>query len=104
MPASGRFEKRIRLAVAIEIFSQREPIVSERTVTENVCSQGARILAKQAREPNEPLLLRTLGEDLRIVARVVYCQRLPDGRFGVGVHLLGGDVHWPAALLARSED
>lgn len=78
----------------MEISSQREPIASERTVTENVCSQGARILAKQAREPNERLLVRTFRGDLRIVARVVYCQRLSGGRFGIGMQFLGNDAKW----------
>jgi len=82
---SGRFEKRIRLVAAVEICSVQNPAATERTTTENFCSLGIRILTQRARELNERLWVRSLDEDLRTLARVVYCQRLPDGRFGVGL-------------------
>jgi len=82
---SGRLEKRIRLVAAVEICSVQNPAATERTTTENFCSLGIRILTQRARELNERLWVRSLDEDLRTLARVVYCQRLPDGRFGVGL-------------------
>ena len=89
MPASsGRLERRIRLAVPVEFFPVRDPSATERTSTENVCSLGARVLTQQAKEPDERLIVRILGGELRTVARVVYCQRLSDGRFGVGMQFL----------------
>jgi len=53
-----------------------------------------RILARQAKELNERLMISSLVGDLRALARVVYCQRLPDGRFGVGIQFLGQSVRW----------
>src|ERR1700674_2963591 len=82
---SGRLEKRIRLVAAVEICSVQNPAATERTTTENFCSLGIRILTQRARELNERLWVRSLDEDLRTLARVVYCSRLPDGRFGVGL-------------------
>jgi hypothetical protein len=32
-------------------------------------------------------MISSLAGDLRTFARVVYCQRLPDGRFGLGLQL-----------------
>jgi hypothetical protein len=58
-----------------------------RTTTENVCSLGVRVLTERAMDLNERLMIRSLGGDLRTLARVVYCQRLPDGRFAVGLEL-----------------
>jgi hypothetical protein len=81
---SGRLEKRIQLAAPVEI-SSLQLAATERTTTENVCSLGMRILTQQAREANERLWVRLLDGDLRTLARVVYCQRLRDGRFGVGL-------------------
>jgi len=46
---------------------------------------GVRLVTKHARELNEQLMICSLAGDLRRVARVVYCQPLPNGRFGVGV-------------------
>jgi hypothetical protein len=96
---SGRLEKRIRLAVPVEISSPRNAGEAERTTTENVSSVGIRILTQRARDSNERLIINSLMGDLRALARVVYCQRLPDGRFGVGLQLQGQPIDWPKSSL-----
>jgi len=103
MPAgSGRLERRIRLAVPVEVSSPQNPSASERTTTENVCSLGIRVLSQRAKELNERLLVSSIVGDLRTLARVVYCQRLPDGRFGIGLQFQGRTVSWPKEPLPRS--
>ena len=101
---SGRLEKRIRLAVPVEISSPQNPSAAERTTTENVCSLGIRILTQRARDLNERLMIRSLIGDLRTLARVVYCQRLPDGRFGVGLQFQGEVVNWSKGSMAGATD
>jgi len=96
MPArSGRLEKRIRLAVPVQISSVLDPVATERTATENVCSLGIRILTQRARDLNEQLMISSLMGELRALACVVYCQRLADGRFGVGLRFQGRPINWP---------
>src|SRR6266851_5054395 len=97
---SGRLEKRIRLAVPVEISSPQNPSAAERTTTENVCSLGVRVLSQRAKELNERLMVSSLVGDLRTLARVVYCQRLPDGRFGIGLQFQGRAVNWSRSSLA----
>lgn len=101
---SGRLEKRIRLAVPVEISSLQDPSATERTTTENVCSLGVRILTQRAKELNERLMISSLVGDLRTLARVVYCRRLPDGRFGVGVQFQGVALNWPKISLSGAHD
>lgn len=101
---SGRLEKRIRLAVPVQISSLLEPAATERTTTENVCSLGIRILSQRARRLNERLMISTLLGNLRTPGRVVYCQRLPDGRFAVGLQFQGVDVSWPKDWLSGTTD
>jgi len=101
---SGRLEKRIRLAVPVEISSPQNPSAAERTTTENVCSLGIRVLTQRARDLNERLMINSLVGDLRTLARVVYCQRLPDGRFGVGLQFQGMAVDWPRGSLTGATD
>jgi len=101
---SGRLEKRIRLAVPVEISSPQNPSAAERTTTENVCSLGMRVLTQRTRELNERLMINSLVGDLRTLARVVYCQRLPDGRFGVGLQFQGMAVDWPRRSLTGATD
>lgn len=86
---SGRLEKRVQLAVPVEISTSQEPVTSEQTSTLDVCSNGARVLTQQPRERNQPLVMRSLAGGLRAQARVVYCQKLPDGRFAVGIQFVG---------------
>ena len=97
---SGRLEKRIRLAAPVEISSLQNPAATERTTTENFCSLGMRILTQRDRELDERLWIRSLDGDLRTLARVVYCQRLPGGRFGVGLQFQGQAVNWSNGSLA----
>ena len=91
---SGRLEKRIQLSLPVQISNLYDPSSTERTTTENVCSLGMRVLTQKARELNERLMISSMVGGLRALARVVYCQRLPDGRFGVGIQLQSQSDHW----------
>ena len=105
MPSrSGRLEKRVPLAFPVQVSSLRDPAAAEQTVCENVCSLGMRILAKQTKEFNERLMISSMAWDLRTIARVVYCQRLPDGRFGVGIQFLGQSIRWPKDAMVGTSD
>jgi len=101
---SGRLEKRIQLAVAVQISSLLDPAATERTTTENVCSLGIRVLSQRARDLNERLMVSSLKGDKRTLGRVVYCQRLPDGRFGVGLEFQGQTVSWSEGPMAGGTD
>ena len=91
---SGRLEKRIQLSLPVQIANLPDPSRTERTTTENVCSLGMRLLTQKPRELNERLMISSMVGDMRAFARVVYCQRLPDGRFGIGIQFQGQSVNW----------
>lgn len=95
----GRLEKRTRLAVPVKISGPLDSTTMERTTTENVCSKGIRVLTQIARVLNERLSIWLLDGNLQILARVVYCQRLQDGRFGVGLEFQGQTVDWSKGSL-----
>ena len=101
---SGRLEKRIPLAVPVEISALRDPSAAERASTENLCSLGVRVLAQQPKELNERLIIRSLVGDVRTLARVVYCQRLGNGRFGIGMQFLGNGAGWRADSMGGAAD
>lgn len=96
---SGRLEKRVKVEIPAQISSSIDPAEMEPAATENVCSLGVRILTQRARDMNERLWIRLLEGNLRTLARVVYCQRLPDGRYGVGLQFQGKSFHWPRGSL-----
>jgi len=101
---SGRLEKRIRLAVPVEICPFDDESSLERTTTENVCSLGARVLTRQPKARNERLMIRSVLGNLWTIARVVYCQRLSDGRFGVGIQLQGVSLNWSGDSITNAAD
>ena len=88
-PTEGRAEKRIRLVVPLEVSKLQYPRDAETTVTENITSIGGRVLSWRPMKPNERLMIRFLELNLRTQARVVYCERLRHGQFGVGVQFQG---------------
>jgi hypothetical protein len=101
---SGRLEKRTRLTLPVQISSPQYPTATEPTTTENVSSLGIRVLSQVPRSPNERLMVRSLDGDVRSLVRVVYCQRLPDGRFGVGLQFQGPAVNWLRSSPAGADD
>jgi hypothetical protein len=91
---SGRLEKRIEVSIPLQISTILDPDAAEQTTTENVCSLGMRILTGHARQLNERLMITLLKDNMRRLARVVYCQRLADGHFAVGLQFQGNAVKW----------
>lgn len=100
---SGRLEKRLRLAVPVQISSVLDATLTERTTTENVSSRGIRILTQRAMELKDRLWVKSLDGDLRTLAHVVYCQRLPERCFGVGLQFQGETVNWLRGSLAGAD-
>jgi len=90
-----RMEKRIQMTLPVQLESLKRPGAAERTVTENVSSLGARVVTKRPRKRKEWLLVTLFrGDHLRLPARVVYCQPLAGGRFGIGLKFQGATILW----------
>lgn len=84
---TGRFEKRIARAVTVEIRPEDEGIPKERTLTENVSPYGARVLMNREWRPGQHVFLIFPRKGVQTRAQIVYCQRLPESRFAVGLEL-----------------
>jgi hypothetical protein len=89
-------EKRISQAIPVEISTLEHPLKTERVSTENVSSLGIRVLAKHPVERNRRFMIRPLASDQGTVAQVVYCQKLAEGRYGIGMQFLEAAMSWPA--------
>jgi hypothetical protein len=84
---TGRSEKRIARAVAVEICLQDEPMFKERASTENVSAHGVRVLMNRKLQPGQRVLVISPQDDVRSQARIVYCQCLAERKFAVGLEL-----------------
>lgn len=85
---TGRFEKRIAREMIVEIRPEGEGMPKEaKTLTENVSPRGARVLMDREWRPGQHVLVIFLEEGLQTQAQIVYCQRLTERKFAVGLEL-----------------
>jgi PilZ domain-containing protein len=90
----GRNEKRIARTVAVELSRLGGSLPGETTFTENVSPHGARVWTKQRWQPEERVLLSSPETGLHTQARVVYCQRMENKGFPVGLELSAPVEGW----------
>ena len=92
--SNGRSEKRVARIVSVEVCLQDEAKLNERTLTENVSAHGARVLMEQKLQPGQRVLVNSTKEGMRLQARIIYCQRVSERRFAVGLELSGRVELW----------
>jgi hypothetical protein len=83
---AGRSDKRIRQQVAVELVRSDDPRLKETGIIQNRSARGMRVETRRAWRQGERVLLADSG--LRSDARVVYCQRLENDRFALGLEIL----------------
>jgi hypothetical protein len=94
MPLDGRIEKRIPMAVPVDLVIAEEILVSERVVTINVSPHGARVVTKRRWRAEERPWLASLTSYFRLQGSVVYCQPLTNGDFCVGLKFRASFIDW----------
>jgi len=105
---SGRRERRLPIAVVVwlEVLQRDGPKECEKeheeyqkTYTDNLSAHGARVKSTHAWHPGEQAEITPLTEKSLVRAEVVYCQKLDDKRFLIGLKFPKGRVPW--AILER---
>ena len=92
---TGRFEQRIAKTEVVELLHVAEsPIAKVEAVTENVSPHGARVITDSICVAGKSVLLDAPEVHLKVPARVVYCQRLREERFAIGLELNVGVEKW----------
>jgi hypothetical protein len=89
--------------------SPLDAALTDLALTENVSPRGARIITKRARKAGDSCGLASLSGGFYVSARVVYCERLPNRNYCIGLELQESQQNWwqpsravPAAIEARS--
>jgi hypothetical protein len=80
--------------MTLEVCPQDEPYLREKILTENVSAHGARVVVERKLPLGQQVLVKSSKEGVRSEARVVYCERLPEGRFAIGLELSGRLEAW----------
>ena len=92
----GRHEKRLPIAVVVCLTglerSNGEP--EEKTYTDNVSLHGARILSRRPWHPGEEAHVTPIKFGPPARAKVVYCKRIANNRYLVGLNFPQHPVQW----------
>jgi hypothetical protein len=91
---TGRHESRTARAVNVELVRLDESQRKEEAVTENLSPRGARVVTELICLPGNHVLLTSPQEGVKSVARVIYCERLDNRRFAVGLQLAVRTEEW----------
>jgi hypothetical protein len=89
-----RNEKRIPTEVELELFSPNEPILYEKSLTENACGHGARILSRKHWQRHDHVLVKLPQKAQPSRARIAYCDTLPGDAFAIGLHFPSAVGDW----------
>jgi hypothetical protein len=65
----------------------------ERTYTDNISAHGARVFSRHPRQPGDDVMI-TPTKEQTTCGKVVYCERLADDRYGIGVRFQDCHVAW----------
>jgi hypothetical protein len=94
---SGRLERRLPIIVIVRLAQADRASTpgEERTFTDNISAHGARIFSRHPWQPGDEVIVTPLNDETTW-GNVVYCQRLADDRFGIGVKFKDRTVMWSA--------
>jgi len=94
----GRLEKRHERGIPVSISSLRQPVVNEKLNTENFSPRGLRVLTLYARRRDEIVEITLETTKQERLARVVYCEKLSNGKYGIGLEIIGDPIDWAAEM------
>ena len=89
-----RGEKRIPMEVGLRISGHLELPGIETTFTENVSARGARVLSSRRWRIDDQMTVATLTQSFEGLARVTYCESIPNAGYVVGVEFVRQDGRW----------
>ena len=84
---TGRVENRMAVNLAGCLEKPSMPAFSEVVSIENISGHGARVITHQSWHLHDRVVFIALTGDFHADGEVVYCQRLRDGTYVVGLRL-----------------
>jgi PilZ domain len=89
-----RSDRRITKEVVVELARPDASQLREMAIAQNMSARGMRVATEDVWFPGDPVLLRSPESGVRTQARVVYCQRVENNRFAVGLELSAPLGEW----------
>ena len=89
-----RIQKRTHASVALQISSAEQPFITELAFSENVSLHGVRVVTERAWKPGERVIVKSYHGSIQSPAKVIYCYRLAEARYAVGLELRSAVGTW----------
>lgn len=83
----GRTNQRQPIVLAVDLVPLAEAEKRERTYTDNISMQGARVHSERPWQPGEQVEVIPAKAETPVRGEVVYCQKRGQGGFFVGIRL-----------------
>jgi hypothetical protein len=81
----GRIEHRMAASLAGHLESADVPLSSEHVMITNISNNGARVITHRHWRPRDRAVLTESTGDFRLDAEVIYCRRLRDDAYVIGL-------------------
>jgi hypothetical protein len=94
----GRMEKRLPIAIVVRLARALDEPANgaELTYTDNVSAHGARVISRRAWQSGDVVQITSLKDETTISGKVIYCQKLPDDRYCIGLNFKDRRLTWSA--------
>lgn len=92
MLLEGRKYSRKPERFLVQVSSVHDPLLTELALVENQSLYGVRLAAGRSWEPGSHVDVRTIADNTKARARVVYCQALGPKKFVVGLNIFSREV------------
>lgn len=93
----GRMEKRLPIVIVVRLAHGVDPPKNgaEMTYTDNVSAHGARVVSNRPWQMGDVARVTSLKDDSTLLGKVMYCQKLMDNRYCIGLNFVSnGGVTW----------
>src|SRR5258706_10015451 len=89
-----RIPKRSHAGVALQISSAEQPFITELAFSENVSLQGVGVVTEREWKQGERVIVKSYHGSIKSPAKVIYCYRLAEARYAVGLELRSAVGRW----------
>jgi len=91
-------DKRLPIAMVVQLAQalDQPSNESEVTYTDNISVNGARVVSNRPWQAGEVVQVTSLKDETTIRGKVVYCQKLMDDRYCIGLNFHERPVTWSA--------
>jgi len=89
-------DKRLPIAMVVQLAPAQNQSDDrpELTYTDYISVNGARVVSSRTWQTGEIVQITSLKDETTIRGRVIYCQKLADDRYCIGLNFNGRPVTW----------